>query len=121
MEMNLTRDGVLHLNIFDVETQEDQDQFIYYYMGLPRSVKKKFENAYYALYTKGLLAEAEAQVIHTNIDGVTHIEVHPNDILKNLRIIKQFLSGEEFLESFYPTKTKESPKPKLVVVGNEHE
>ena len=118
MRMELNRQGILQLDLFDVETQEDQDQFIYYYMGLSRSAKKKFENAYYTLYTKGLLAEAEAQVIHTDIDGVTHIEVHPNDILKNLRIIKQFLSGEEF---FYPTKTKESPKPKLVVVGNEHE
>ncbi len=99
MRMELNKEGILHLDLFDVETQEDQDQFIYYYLGLSRPAKKKFENAYYSLYHRGLLAESEAQIIHTDLNGVTHIEVHPNDILKNLRMIKQTLAGEVVVEN----------------------
>ena len=33
MKMNITKEGVLHIDLFDVETQEEQDQFIYYYLG----------------------------------------------------------------------------------------
>ena len=96
--MDMNKEGVLQLDLFDVETQEEQDQFIYYYLGLSRPVKKKFENAYYSLYNKKLLAEPEAQLIHTDLNGITHIEVHPNDILKNLRMIKQTLSGDIVVE-----------------------
>ena len=99
MKMELNKEGVLHLDLFDVETQEDEHKFIYYYLGLSRPAKKKFENAYYEGYHKGLLAESEAQIIHTDIDNVTHIEVHPSDILKNLRIIKQILAGEVVIEN----------------------
>ena len=98
MRMDMNKQGVLQLDLFDVETQEEQDQFIYYYLGLSKPIKKRFENAYYALYHKGLLAEPEAHIIHTNIDNITHIEVHPNDILKNLRMIKQTLSGDIVVE-----------------------
>lgn len=98
MRMDMNKEGVLQLDLFDVETQEEQDQFIYYYLGLSKPIKKRFENAYYALYHKGLLAEPEAHIIHTNIDNITHIEVHPNDILKNLRMIKQTLSGDIVVE-----------------------
>jgi hypothetical protein len=98
MRMDMNKEGVLHLDLFDVETQEEQDQFIYYYLGLSRPIKKKFENAYYSLYHKGLLTEPEAQIIHTDINNITHIEVHPNDILKNLRMIKQTLSGDVVVE-----------------------
>lgn len=98
MRMDMNKEGVLQLDLFDVETQEEQDQFIYYYLGLSRPVKKKFENAYYSLYNKKLLAEPEAQLIHTDLNGITHIEVHPNDILKNLRMIKQTLSGDIVVE-----------------------
>ena len=98
MRMDMNKEGVLQLDLFDVETQEEKDQFIYYYLGLSRPVKKKFENAYYSLYNKKLLAEPEAQLIHTDLNGVTHIEVHPNDILKNLRMIKQTLSGDIVVE-----------------------
>jgi len=98
MDMNLTRDGVLHLNIFDVETQEERDQFLYYYLGLSRNVKKKIENAYYEAYNKGLLAEPEANIIHKDINGVTHIEVHPNDIIANLKLIKQIIHGNLNIE-----------------------
>jgi len=95
MKMDLTRDGVLHLDIFDVETQEERDQFIYYYLGLSRNVKKKFENAYYAAYNKKLLGEPEANIIHTDVHGVTHIEVHPHDIVNNLKLIKQIILSEQ--------------------------
>tara|TARA_R100001510_G_scaffold52688_1_gene53614 strand:+ start:1075 stop:1377 length:303 start_codon:yes stop_codon:yes gene_type:complete len=96
--MELNKEGILHLDLFDVETQEDQDQFIYYYLGLSRPAKKKFENAYYQGLIKGLLTETEVKIIHTDLNNVTHIEVHPADILKNLRIIKQILSGEVVVE-----------------------
>ena len=99
MRMDISKEGVLHLDLFDIETQEDEHKFIYYYLGLSRPAKKKFENAYYSLYHRGLLSEAEAQIIHTDIDGITHIEVHPNDILKNLRMIKQTLAGEVVVEN----------------------
>ena len=98
MRMDMNKEGVLQLDLFDVETQEEQDQFIYYYLGLSKPIKKRFENAYYALYHKRLLAEPEAQLIHTDLNGITHIEVHPNDILKNLRMIKQTLSGDIVVE-----------------------
>ncbi len=115
MRMDLNKEGVLHLDLFDVETQEEQDQFIYYYLGLSRPVKKKFENAYYSLYNKKLLAEPEAQIIYTDLNGLTQIEVHPNDILKNLRMIKQLmLEGELSID-------KPESKPHLVVVEDENE
>jgi len=98
MRMELNKEGVLHLDLFDVETQEEQDQFIYYYLGLSRTVKKKFENAFYQAYVKQLLPEPEVKVIHTDVNNVTHIEVHPNDILKNLKIIKQIMSGDIVIE-----------------------
>jgi len=115
MKMDITKEGVLHIDLFDVETQEEQDQFIYYYLGLSRDVKKKFENAYYSLYHKELLSNSEAQVIHTDVDNVTHIEVHPNDILKNLRMIKQSLAGDVV------GKPEPESKPHLVVVEDENE
>ena len=99
MKMDLTRDGVLHLDIFEVETQEERDQFLYYYLGFSRDVKKKFENAYYEAYNKGLLAEPEANIIHKDINGVTHIEVHPNDIIANLKLIKQIIHGNLNIEN----------------------
>ena len=116
MRMNITKEGVLHIDLFDVETQEEQDQFIYYYLGLSRDVKKKFENAYYSLYHKELLSNSEAQVIHTDVDNVTHIEVHPNDILKNLRMIKQSLAGDIVID-----KPEPKAKPHLVIVEDENE
>ena len=116
MRMDITKEGVLHLDLFDVETQEEQDQFIYYYLGLSKPIKKRFENAYYALYHKGLLAEAEAHIIHTNVDNITHIEVHPNDILKNLRMIKQSLAGDIVID-----KPEPKAKPHLVIVEDENE
>ena len=94
MDMNLTRDGVLHLNIFDVETQEERDQFLYYYLGLSRNVRKKIENAYYAAYVKKLLPEPKENLLHTDVDGVTHIQVHPEDVIANLKLIKQIISSE---------------------------
>ena len=115
MRMELNKEGVLYLDLFDVETQEEQDQFIYYYLGLSRPVKKKFENAYYSLYNKKLLAEPEAQIIYTNLNCLTQIEVHPNDILKNLRMIKQLmLEGELSID-------KPESKHHLVVVEDENE
>ena len=98
MRMELNKAGVLHLDLFDVETQEEQDQFIYYYLGLSGPVKKKFENAFYKAYVKQLLPEPEVKIIHTDVNNVTHIEVHPNDILKNLKIIKQIMSGDSIVE-----------------------
>lgn len=95
MKMDLTRDGVLHLDIFDVETQEERDQFLYYYLGLSRNVKKKFENAYYTAYTKKLLPEPKENLVHTDVDGVTHIQVHPEDIIANLKLIKQIIASEQ--------------------------
>ena len=115
MRMELNKEGVLYLDLFDVETQEEQDQFIYYYLGLSRPVKKKFENAYYSLYNKKLLAEPEAQIIYTNLNGLTQIEVHPNDILKNLRMIKQSLAGDVV------DKPEPESKPHLVIVEDENE
>ena len=98
MRMDITKEGVLHLDLFDVDTQQDQDQFIYYYLGLSRDVKKKFENAYYCAYTKQLLTKTEPDIIHHDENGVTHIEVHPKDILDNLNIIKQMLLGRLVIE-----------------------
>ncbi len=115
MKMELNKEGVLHLDLFDVETQEEQDQFIYYYLGLSRPVKKKFENAYYSLYNKKLLAEPEAQIIHTDINNITHIEVHPKDILKNISMIKRILAGDVV------DNPEPESKPHLVVVEDENE
>ena len=98
MKMDMNKNGVLHLDLFDIETQEDEQKFIYYYLGLSNATKKKFENAYYSLYIKGLLAEPEAKIIHTDINNITHIEVHPNDILKNISMIKRILAGDVVVE-----------------------
>ena len=50
------------------------------------------------MYHKGLLTEPEAQIIHTDINNITHIEVHPNDILKNISMIKRILAGDVVVE-----------------------
>lgn len=91
MKMDLTKDGILHINLFDIEVQEEEDQFIYYYLGLSRNVKKQFENAYFQAYHNNLLTESDVKIIHTITDNITYIEVHPNDILKNLKIIKSIM------------------------------
>lgn len=95
MNIYLNNQNKLVIDMFDVEVLEDQDKFIYFYLALPRQVKKKFENAYYQAYSKKLLQESEAKIIHTDINNVTHIEVHPEDILKNIRIIKQCMENEK--------------------------
>ena len=61
------------------------------------------------------MSNSEAQVIHTDVGNVTHIEVHPNDILKNLRMIKQSLAGDII------DKPEPESKPHLVVVEDENE
>jgi|TARA_R100001460_G_scaffold52584_1_gene91472 hypothetical protein len=113
--MDINKEGVLHLDLFDIETQEDEHKFIYYYLGLSYDTKKKFENAYYNLYIKGLLAEPEAQIIHTDINNITHIEVHPKDILKNISMIKRILAGDVV------DNPEPESKPHLVVVEDENE
>ncbi len=95
MDIYLNKDNKLEIDIFDVETSEDHDKFIYFYVALPKKVRKKFENGYYQAYTKKLLQESEAKVIHTDINNITHIEVHPEDILRNIRIIKQCVENEK--------------------------
>ena len=115
MKMDMNKNGVLHLDLFDIETQEDDQKFIYYYLGLSNATKKKFENAYYSLYIKGLLAEPEAKIIHTDINNITHIEVHPKDILKNISMIKRILAGDVV------DKPEPESKPLLVVVEDENE
>ena len=115
MRMDISKEGVLHLDLFDIETQEDEQKFIYYYLGLSYDTKKKFENAYYNLYIKGLLAEPEAQIIHTDINNITYIEVHPNDILKNISMIKRISAGDVV------DKLESEAKPHLVVVEDENE
>ena len=115
MRMDINKEGVLHLDLFDIETQEDEHKFIYYYLGLSHATKKKFENAYYNLYHKWLLAESEAQIIHTDINNITDIEVHPKDILKNISMIKRILAGDVV------DKPEPESKPHLVVVEDENE
>lgn len=86
--------GNLTISLFDISTQQDSDKFIYYYLSLNKAIKKKIENAYYTAYTKKLLGKEYPEIIHHEENGLTHIEVHPQDILSNIEIIKKILSTD---------------------------
>lgn len=114
MNQKIDKYGNLTISLFDICDQQDDAKFIYFYLGLDKSIKKVIENAYYSLYIKGLLTEPEVKIIHTDIDNITHIEVHPNDILKNISMIKRILAGDVV------DKPEPESKPHLVVVENEN-
>tara|TARA_R100001082_G_C4363374_1_gene160529 strand:- start:423 stop:713 length:291 start_codon:yes stop_codon:yes gene_type:complete len=95
MNIYFNDNNKIEIDIFDIETLEDSDKFLYFYLALPKQVKKKFENCYYQAFCKKLLQKSQPKIIHTDVNNVTHIEVHPEDILKNIRIIKQCIENEK--------------------------
>ena len=86
--------GNLTISLFDILDQQDDAKFIYFYLALDRPIKKIIENAYYRAYTKKLLDKEYPEIIHHEENGLTHIEVHPQDILSNIEIIKKILSTD---------------------------
>ena len=92
MEQKMDKYGNLTISLFDINTQQDSDKFIYYYLSLDKAIKKRIENAYYTAYTKKLLDKEYPEIIHHEENGLTHIEVHPQDILSNVEIIKKILT-----------------------------
>jgi hypothetical protein len=94
MEQKMDKYGNLTISLFDINTQQDSDKFIYYYLSLDKDIKKRIENAYYRAYTKKLLDKEYPEIIHHEENGLIHIEVHPQDILSNVEIIKKILAVE---------------------------
>ena len=88
--------GNLTISLFDILDQQDDAKFIYFYLALDRHIKKIIENAYYTAYTKKLLDKDYPEIIHHEENGITHIEVHPQDIIKNIEIIKRILATDVF-------------------------
>ena len=88
--------GNLTISLFDIFDQQDDDKFIYFYLALDRPIKKIIENAYYTAYTKKLLDKEHPEIIHHEENGVTHIEVLPQDIIKNIEIIKRIIATDVF-------------------------
>ena len=91
MEQKIDKYGNLTISLFDILDQQDDARFIYFYLGLDRHIKKIIENAFYVAYTKKLLDKQNPEIIHHEENGVTHIEVHPQDIIKNIEIIKKIM------------------------------
>ena len=94
MRQTIDRNGNLTIALFDIVDKKCEDKFIYFYLGLDRDVKKIIENAFFKCYTQKLLIKEEPDIIHHKENGVTHIEVHPKNILDNIEIIKKVLSSE---------------------------
>lgn len=94
MDQKIDKYGNLTISLFDICDQQDDAKFIYFYLGLDKSIKKVIENAFYTAYTKKLLAKEHPEIIHHEENGLTHIEVHPNDIVRNIEIIKKILFVE---------------------------
>tara|TARA_R110000782_G_scaffold151996_1_gene244661 strand:+ start:324 stop:629 length:306 start_codon:yes stop_codon:yes gene_type:complete len=91
MQQKIDKFGNFTVSLFDIDNQQDSDRFIYYYLSLDKPIKKKIENAFYQAYTKKLLDKEQPDIIHHTENGITHIEVHPKDILSNIEIIKKIL------------------------------
>ena len=96
MEQKMDKYGNLTISLFDILDQQDDAKFIYFYLALDRHIKKIIENAYYTAYTKKLLDKEYPEIIHHEENGITHIEVHPQDIIKNIEIIKRILATDVF-------------------------
>ena len=94
VKQKMDKFGNFTVSLLDINTQQDSDRFIYYYLSLDKAIKKKIENAYYTAYTKKLLDKEYPEIIHHEENGLTHIEVHPQDILSNVEIIKKILATE---------------------------
>tara|TARA_R100000995_G_C3367866_1_gene70373 strand:- start:101 stop:418 length:318 start_codon:yes stop_codon:yes gene_type:complete len=94
MKQTIDKDGNLTVSLFDISDQQDDAKFIYFYLGLDRSIKKIIENAFYTAYTKKLLDKEHPEIIHHEENGLTHIEVHPKDIVRNIEIIKRIIFAE---------------------------
>jgi hypothetical protein len=94
MEQKINKDGKLEISIFDITDKSCEDKFLYFYLALDRNVKKMIENAFIKAYTQKLLQRDEPNIIHKEENGITHIEVHPNDILTNIEIIKRIVLQE---------------------------
>jgi hypothetical protein len=93
MKQWINERGNIEVDLFDIQNQEDRDQFVYWYLGLKRNVKKKIENAFYSCYCKGLVIKEHPIVKHEE-HGITYIEVHPDDILQNIDTIKLYIERE---------------------------
>jgi|TARA_B100001093_G_C26812411_1_gene1008143 hypothetical protein len=91
MKQTIDKHGNLTINLFEICDQQDDAKFIYFYLGLDKSIKKIIENAFYTAYTKKLLDKEHPEIIHHEENGLTHIEVHPKDIVRNIEIIKRIL------------------------------
>ena len=46
MKQWINERGNIEVDLFDIQNQDDKDQFVYWYLGLKRNVKKKIENAF---------------------------------------------------------------------------
>ena len=96
MDQKMDKYGNLTISLFDINDKSDEDKFFYFYMGLDRPNKKLIENAFYQAYSKKLLNKENPDIIHREENGVTHIEVHPSNILANIEIIKRILATDVF-------------------------
>lgn len=96
MNQKIDKYGNLTISLFDINDKSDEDKFFYFYMGLDRVNKKIIENAFYQAYSKKLLNKKDPDIIHHEENGVTHIEVHPSNILENIEIIKRILATDVF-------------------------
>jgi len=91
MKQTIDKHGNLTVTLFDICDQQDDAKFMYFYLGLDKNIKKIIENAFYVAYTKKLLDRQNPKIIHHEENGVTHIEVHPQDIIRNIEIIKKIM------------------------------
>jgi len=96
MKQKMDKYGNLTISLFDILDQQDDAKFIYFYLALDRPIKKIIENAFYVAYTKKLLDKENPEIIHHEENGLTHIEVHPKDIIRNIEIIKKILATDVF-------------------------
>lgn len=101
MRQELNRHGNLEIEIFEVHNEEDRSQFMYWYTGLERHVKKRIENAFYQALVSGLVERKRPPVSHKQ-GGINIIEIHVEDIVDNLNVIKHLIEPTEEI-IFQPT------------------
>ncbi len=94
MKQKLTEDLKLQISLFDVEDEEDQEQFKVYWMLLNYDVKKKIQNAYYRALVNQAVERKYSMINHEH-NGVAYIELDPREILDNINVIVNYIDLKE--------------------------
>ena len=92
MNQKINKDLNLEIDLFAC----NEDEFIYFYLGLTYEVKKQLENAFYKGYTSKKIANKRPFMTHKEESGVTRLNIHPLDVFENRGFIKTILHRSNY-------------------------